>query len=96
MMQSEESSSSYYQEQFRQPYDEEPFLVLKEEIKKDKEALEMRCLNKETFHGELFLALKEEIKKDKDALQMRLPIVETKMDANRVANIGTNCINLSK
>ena len=33
---------------------------------------------------------------DKDALKMRLPIMETKMDANMIANIGTNCTNLSK
>ena len=44
-MQSEESSSSYYQEQIRQPSDEELFLALKEEIKKDDEALEMRLSN---------------------------------------------------
>ena len=44
-MQSQESSSSYYQEQFRQPYEEELFLALKEEIKKDKEALEMQFPN---------------------------------------------------
>ena len=62
-----ESSSFYYQEQFRQPFDDE-----------------------------LFLALKEEIKKDKDALEMRWPNMETKMDANMIANIGTNCININK
>ena len=44
-MQSQESSSSYYQEQIRQPSDEELFLALKEEIKKDDEALEMRLSN---------------------------------------------------
>ena len=36
------SSSSYYQEQFRQPSDEELFLALKEDIKRDNEALQMR------------------------------------------------------
>ena len=41
-MRSQESSSSYYQEQFRPPSDEELFLALKEEIKKDKDALQMR------------------------------------------------------
>ena len=44
-MQSQESSSSYYQEQFRKPSEEELFLALKEEIKKDKEALEMQLKN---------------------------------------------------
>ena len=48
MMQSQESSSSYYQEQIRQPSDEELFLTLKEEIKKEKYALEMRLPNMET------------------------------------------------
>ena len=36
------SSSSYYQEQFRHPSDEELFLTLKEDIKRDNEALQMR------------------------------------------------------
>ena len=40
-MQSQESSSSCYQEQFRQPSIEEQFLTLKEEFKKDKDTLEM-------------------------------------------------------
>ena len=40
-MQSQESSSSYYQEQIRQPSVEELFIALKEEIKKDKDDLEM-------------------------------------------------------
>ena len=40
-VQPQESSSSFYQEQFRQPSEEELFIALKEEIKKDKEALEM-------------------------------------------------------
>ena len=35
-------SSSYYQEQFRQPSYEELFLALKEDIKRDNEALQMR------------------------------------------------------
>ena len=39
IIQNQGSSSSYYQEQFWQPYDEELFLVLKEEIKRDNEAL---------------------------------------------------------
>ena len=47
-MRSQESSSSYYQERFQQPSDEELFCALKEEIKKDKEALEMRWPNMET------------------------------------------------
>ena len=38
-MHSQESSSFYYQEQFRKPSDEELFLALKEEIKNDKDAL---------------------------------------------------------
>ena len=41
-MQSKKSSSSYYQEQFRQPFDDELFLALKEKIKKDKDAQQMR------------------------------------------------------
>ena len=60
-MQSQGSSSSYYQEQFWKPSDEKPFLVVKEEIKRDNEAL-----------------------------QIRLPIMETKMDANMIADMGTN------
>ena len=44
-MQSQESSSSYYQEQIRQPSVEELFIALKEEIKKDKDDLEMRLPN---------------------------------------------------
>ena len=67
IMQNQGSSSSYYQEQFRQPYDEE-----------------------------LFLALKEEIKRDNEALQIRLPIMETKMDANIIADMGTNSKNLNR
>ena len=66
-MQSQGSSSSYFQEQFRKPSDEE-----------------------------LFLALKEEIKRDNEALEMRLPIMEPKMDANVIANIGTNLKNLNR
>ena len=65
--QSQGSSSSYFQEQFRKPSDEE-----------------------------LFLALKEEIKRDNEALEMRLPIMEPKMDANMIANIGTNLKNLNR
>ena len=61
------SSSSYYQEQFRQPFDKE-----------------------------LFLSLKEEIKMDNEALQMRLPIMETKMDANIIAGMGTISKNLNR
>ena len=41
-MQSQRSSSSNYQEQFRKPSDEDLFLALKEEIKRDNEALEMK------------------------------------------------------
>ena len=47
-MHSQEGSSSYFQEQIRQSSDEELFLVLKEEIKRDNEALEMRWPNIET------------------------------------------------
>ena len=47
-MQSQESSSFYYQEQIKQPSDEELFLALKEEIKKDRDTLEMRWPNMET------------------------------------------------
>ena len=50
-MQSQESSSSNYQELIRQPSDEELFLALKEEIKKNKDALEMQCPNMETKMG---------------------------------------------
>ena len=45
MMRNQESSSSYYQEQFQQLSNEELFRSLKEEIKKDNEALELRLLN---------------------------------------------------
>ena len=47
-MRSQESSSSYYQEQFQQPSDEELFLAFKEEIKKDKDVVQMRLPNMET------------------------------------------------
>ena len=47
-MQSKKGSSSYYQEQIRQPSDEELFLALKEEIKRDNEAIELWWPNKET------------------------------------------------
>ena len=40
-MQSQESSSSYNQEQIRQPSIEEKFFSMKEEIKREKDALEM-------------------------------------------------------
>ena len=66
-MRSQESSSSYYQEQLWQPFIEEQFL-----------------------------ALKEEIKKDKDAIEMRLPIMETKMNTNMIADMVTNSTNLSR
>ena len=66
-MQSKGSSSSYYQEQFRQPFDEE-----------------------------LFLSLKEEIKRDNEAIQMWFPIMETKMDANMLADMATNSKNLNR
>ena len=65
-MQSQESSSFYYQEQFRQPFDEE-----------------------------LFLALKEEIKRDNKALQIQLPIMETLMGVNMIADMGTISKNLN-
>ena len=48
MMQSQESSSFNYQEQIKQPFKEELFLALKEEIKNDKDSLEMQWPNKET------------------------------------------------
>ena len=60
-MESQGSSSSNYQQQFRQPSDEE-----------------------------LFLALKEKTKRDNEALEMRLPIMEPKVDATMIDNIGTN------
>ena len=44
-MQSQESSSSYYQEQIRQPSFKEQFLALKEEIKKENDTQEMRLPN---------------------------------------------------
>ena len=47
-MRSQEISSSYYQEQFWKPSIEEQFLALKEEIKKDKDALKMRLPIMET------------------------------------------------
>ena len=67
IMQNQGSSSSYYQEQFRKPSDEELFLVFREEIKKDNEAL-----------------------------QMRLSIMELKMDANMIADMGTISKNLNR
>ena len=48
IMQSQESSNSYYKEQIKQPSDKELLLALKEEIKKDRDALEMWWLNMET------------------------------------------------
>ena len=57
IMESQGSSSSNYQEQFQQPSDEK-----------------------------LLLSLKEEIKRDNEALEMKLPIIESKMDANMIAN----------
>ena len=47
-MQPQEGSSSYYQEQFQQPSDEELVLALKEEIKRDNEALQIRLPIMET------------------------------------------------
>ena len=47
-MKNQESSSSCYQEQIRKLSNEELFLALKKEIKKDKDTLEMRWPNKET------------------------------------------------
>ena len=41
----QDSSSSYFQEQVMQPSEEELFLALKDEIKKDNEALERRLSN---------------------------------------------------
>ena len=67
IMQSQVSSSSNYQEQFRQPFDKE-----------------------------LFLALKEEVKRDNEALEMKILIIESKMDANMIANIGTNSKNINR
>ena len=66
-MQSQGSSSSNYQEKLQQSSDED-----------------------------LFLALKEEIKRDNKALEMKLPIIESKMDANMIADMGTNSKNLNK
>ena len=66
-MHSQESSSSYYEEQFQQPSEEE-----------------------------LFLTLKEEIKRDKESLEMQFPNIEPKVDANMIANIGTNSKNLNR
>ena len=48
---SQECSSSFYQEQFRQPSEDKLFIALKEEIKKDKEALEMQLPNIEPKFG---------------------------------------------
>ena len=44
-MQSQEGSSSYYQEQIRKPSFEEQLLALKEEIKKESDAQEVRLPN---------------------------------------------------
>ena len=66
-VQPQEGSSSYYQEQFQQPSDEE-----------------------------LFLALKEESKRDNEALEMRFPIMETKIEANMIADMGTNLKNINR
>ena len=62
-----QGSSSYYQQQFLQPSNEE-----------------------------LFFALKEEIKRDNEALKMWLSIMETKMDANMIANMVTSSTNLRR
>ena len=44
----------------------------------------------------LLLALKEEIKRDNETLQMWLPIMEPKMDANMIVDMGTNLKNLNR
>ena len=33
---------------------------------------------------------------DSEALEMKLPIIESKMDANMIANIGTNSKNINR
>ena len=48
MLSQQESSSSYHQEQFRQPYDEELFRTLKDEINRDNKALQIRLPCTET------------------------------------------------
>ena len=48
IMQNQRSLSSYYQEQFQKPSDEKLFLALKEEIKRDNEALRIRLPIMET------------------------------------------------
>ena len=45
---------------------------------------------------ELLLALKEEIKRDNESLQTRLPIIEPKMDANMIVDMGTDSKNLNR
>ena len=45
---------------------------------------------------ELFFALKEEIKRDNESLKMWLSIMETKMDANMIADMVTSSKNLRK
>ena len=38
----------------------------------------------------------EEIKRDNEALQIKLSIMETKMDANMIANMGPNSKDLNR
>ena len=66
-MHGQEGSRSYFQEKIRQSSDEG-----------------------------LFLTLKEEIKWDNEALEMRWPSIETKMDANMIADMATNSKNLNE
>ena len=45
---------------------------------------------------ELVLALKEEIKRDNEGRQMRLAIMEIKMEANMIVDMGTISKNLNR
>ena len=50
----------------------------------------------EPSYEELFLALKDEIKRDNEVLQMCLPSMEPKMNANMIADMGTNLKDLNR
>ena len=51
---------------------------------------------KQPFFEEQFSALLEETKEENDAREVWLPNMETKMDANMIANIDTNFTNLGR
>ena len=86
IMQSQGSLSSYYQEQFRQLYNEELFVALKEEIKRDNEALPMRLPIMETKMDAKMIAdmvtSSRNLRRETNAIMER-----TKIQAKELANI---------